>query len=232
MNDNYEQLLQSNQVVQLKLSQLISDPGNSRVHDVHNIQVIKRSLLRFGQYRPFVVQKSNNYIRVGNGMYQAMVQIAKQNDQKLEDIVVKCIVVDLTDEEANVLSVVDNKSSDLSYNDNAKLGQIFKQMSSQNIQLTGFSTQQVSKILQSFNVNIEQVVNPVQNVKTQQQKKQEKAKTGILMYKLMFENEQQKNIWQKFINQIKGLYGQSVCQSLKMFIVDYYNQNSKNIQNV
>ena len=105
-------------------------------------------------------------------------------------------------------------------------------MSQQNIQLTGFSTQQVSKILQSFNVNIDQVVNPVQNVKTQQQKKQEKAKTGVLMYKLLFENEQQKDIWQKFINQIKGLYGQSVCQSLKMFIVDYYNQNNKNIQNI
>jgi hypothetical protein len=44
---------------------------------VHNIDVIKRSLLRFGQYRAFVIQKSNNYIRVGNGMYQAMLQIAK-----------------------------------------------------------------------------------------------------------------------------------------------------------
>lgn len=232
MSVNFQEIMNSNQIVYMKLNQIIPDPGNSRVHDVHNIDVIKRSLLRFGQYRAFVIQKSNNYIRVGNGMYQAMLQIAKQNDQKLQDITVKCVVVDITDEQANVLSVVDNKSSDLSYNDNAKLGQIFKDMSQQNIQLTGFSTQQVSKILQSFNVNIDQVVNPVQNVKTQQQKKQEKAKTGVLMYKLLFENEQQKDIWQKFVNQIKGLYGQSVCQSLKMFIVDYYNQNNKNIQNI
>lgn len=229
MSVNFEEIMKANQVTFMKLSQIIPDPGNSRVHDVHNIDVIKRSLLRFGQYRPFVIQKSNNYIRVGNGMYQAMIQIAKQNGQNTDDIQVKCVVIDITDEQANVLSVVDNKSTDLSYNDNAKLGQIFKDMSQQNLELTGFSTQQVSKILQNFNVNIDQVVNPVENVKTQQQKKEEKAKTGVLMYKLLFENEQQKAVWQKFVDQIKAVYGESVCQSLKLFIVDYYKQSGKEI---
>lgn len=226
-----QNVLKSNEITKLKLSEIKTDPGNSRVHDIHNLQVIKKSILRFGQYRPFVVQKSNSYIRVGNGMYQAMLQIAKEQNKQLEDILVDCVVVDLTDEEANILSVLDNKSSDLSYNDNTKLAQIFKDMNTENIELTGFSNQQVSKILETFNVNIDDVINPVDNVKSQDEKKRDETKKGLLMYKLIFENEQQKNIWDKFINQVKGVYGQSVCESLKMFIVDYYKEAGKNVQN-
>ena len=225
-----ENILKSNQTVKLKLSELVSDPGNSRVHDIHNLQVIKKSILRFGQYRPFVVQKSNHYIRVGNGMYQAMIQIAKQQNKELSDIQVNCVLVDLTDEQANILSVLDNKSSDLSYNDNTKLAQIFKNMNTENIELTGFSNQQVSKILENFNVNIDQAINPVDNVKSQDEKKKDQPKKGLLMYKLIFENEQQKNIWDKFINEVKGVYGQSVCESLKMFIVDYYKEAGKSVE--
>lgn len=230
MEKDLSQLLNNSQVVKLKLSQLISDPGNSRVHDIHNIQVIKKSLMKFGQYRPFVVQKSTMYIRVGNGMYQAMIQLAKQQGKNVGDIEVNCMVLDLSDQQANTLSVLDNKSSDLSYNDNAKLGELFKNMSQQNIQLSGFSNQQVSKILQSFNTDIQKMINPLDNVKTQQQKKQQKqVKKGILQYKLLFENQEQKEVWQKFVNRIKQFYGQSVCESLKMFIVDYYKDSENQI---
>lgn len=230
MEKDIVQLLNNSEIVKLKLSEIISDPGNSRVHDIHNLQVIKKSLLRFGQYRPFVIQKSTMYIRVGNGMYQAMLQIAKEQGKDVGDIEVKCMVLDLTDEQANTLSVLDNKSSDLSYNDNAKLGELFKNMSTQNIQLTGFSNQQVSKILQSFNTDIEKMINPLDKVKTQEEKKQQKqTKTGVLQYKLLFENQQQKDVWDKFVNRTKQFYGQSVCQSLKMFIIDYYKDTDNQI---
>lgn len=230
--NSFEEILKSNQVIKLKLSDITPDPKNSRVHDVHNIQMIKKSLQKFGQYRPFVVSTKDMHIYVGNGMYQAMLLIAKQNDQNLQDIQVNCVLLQLTQDEANALSILDNKSTDSSYFDNQALANLFKQMDETNIQLTGFSNQEVSKILESFTVNIDQVINPVDNVKTQQQKKQEQPKKGLLMYKLLFQNEQQKNVWDKFINQIKGLYGQSVCQSLKMFIVDYYQQGGKNIDNL
>lgn len=230
MSKKLNQLLNNSQIVTLKLSQIISDPMNSRVHDIHNIEVIKKSLSRFGQYRPFVIQKSTMYIRVGNGMYQAMVQLAKEQQKPLNQLEVKCIVLDITNQEANTLSVLDNKSSDLSYNDNAKLGQIFKQMSQQNLQLTGFSNQQISKILQSVNINVQDVINPLDNVPTQDQKKNTKqTKTGVLQYKLLFQNQQQKNVFEKFINEIKQVYGESVCESLNLFIKDYYKESNHNI---
>ena len=230
MENNLQSIMKNNKVEVMKLSDIQPDPMNSRVHDVHNIEIIKRSLQRFGQYRPFVIQKSNHYIRVGNGMYQAMLLLAKQQEKQLSEVQVNCIVLDLDDDSASALSILDNKSSDLSYNDNARLGQLFKNMSQENIELTGFSNQQVTKILQTFNVNVQDIVNPVQNVKTQEQKKEQKAKNGILMYKLIFENESQKNVWQKFINEVKSMYGESVCESLKMFIVDYYKQSGKNVE--
>lgn len=228
---DFSNLLNNSQIVKMKLSQIITDPMNSRVHDVHNIDIIKKSLLKFGQYRPFVIQKSNNYIRVGNGMYQAMLQIAKDQNKNVGDIDVNCIVLDINDQQASTLSILDNKSSDLSYNDNVKLGQIFKTLSEQNIELTGFSNQQVSKILQNLNVDIQNVINPVDNVKTEDQKKSQKqVKNGVLQFKLLFENQQQKDTWDKFISRIKQFYGQSVCESLKLFIIDYYKDSQNQIK--
>lgn len=233
MNENFEDLLKTNQIVKLKLSEITPDPNNSRVHDVHNLQMIKKSLEKFGQYRPFVVQEQSKYIYVGNGMYQAMVLIAKENGQDLNQIQINCVVLKLTQDEANALSILDNKSTDSSYFDNQALSNLFKDMNQENIELTGFSNQQVAKILATFNTNIEQVVNPIDNIKTQQQKKEENdVKKGVLMYKLLFEDQSQRDVWEKFIYQIKGLYGQSTCQSLKMFIVDYYNESGKNIENI
>ena len=224
------ELLNNTQITKLKLSEIITDPMNSRVHDVHNIDIIKKSLLKFGQYRPFVIQKSNNYIRVGNGMYQAMIQIAKQQNKNIEQIQVNCIVLDISDEQASTLSILDNKSSDLSYNDNNKLGEIFKNLSQENIELTGFSNQEVAKILENLNVNIQDVINPVDNVKSQDEKKKEKdVKTGVLQFKLLFENQQQKDVWDKFIQRVKSFYGQSICESLKLFIIDYYKDTQNQI---
>jgi ParB-like chromosome segregation protein Spo0J len=45
----------------LKLSELIPDPKNARVHDRRNLDLIKSSLKEFGQYRPFVLDTKGRY---------------------------------------------------------------------------------------------------------------------------------------------------------------------------
>ena len=56
----------------VRLEAITPDPRNARRHDERNLAEIRRSLERFGQYRPFVVQRQGMIIRVGNGMYQVM----------------------------------------------------------------------------------------------------------------------------------------------------------------
>lgn len=59
-------------IVKLSLDEIFPDPDNQREHSERNLKIIEDSLRTLGQYRDFVIQKSNRMIRVGNGMYEAM----------------------------------------------------------------------------------------------------------------------------------------------------------------
>lgn len=206
----------SQEITKVRLSDLQVDPKNTRVHDQHNIQIIAKSLKKFKQYRPFVVQKDNMMIRIGNGMYQAMLTIAREEEQDIDDIYVNCVVKDMTDAEAETLSILDNKASDTSYFDNVQLANIFKDMEAENIALTGFCDQEVNKLLESINMDVEKVIE--QNNK--EDKKEKDVKKGILQYQLIFENEKQMEIWKQFVDEVKERYGESICESIILFIQD------------
>lgn len=124
-------------IQRIKLSELHPDPENTRIHDEANIGIIMNSLSNFGQYRPFVVQKEGMIIRVGNGMYQAMMRLGWTE--------ANCEVRDISDEEAITLSILDNKSSDLSKFDDKGLVAALGSLSKENLDLTGFNTVQISK---------------------------------------------------------------------------------------
>ena len=128
--------------------------------------------------------------------------------------------VDMTDEEAETLSILDNKASDTSYFDNVQLANIFKDMDQSNIELTGFCDQEVSKLLENINMDIEKVI---ENKKDDKSNEKE-SKKGILQYQLIFENEKQLTIWKNFIDEIKDKYGESICESLVLFIQDTNNK--------
>ncbi|HCE42312.1 MAG TPA: hypothetical protein DET40_02035 [Lentisphaeria bacterium] len=125
----------------VKLSDLTPDPNNTRIHDSHNIEVIKNSLKVFGQYRPFVVQKSNMIIRIGNGMYKAMQELGWTDGEAK--------ILDLSDEDATILSILDNRSSDLSVFDNIRLTEIIDGLSPDKLALTGFDIAEADKLLKT-----------------------------------------------------------------------------------
>lgn len=210
----------SEDIVKVKLSDLKLDPKNTRVHDQHNIEIIKKSLNKYKQYRPFVVQKDNMMIRVGNGMYQAMLSLAEDEGTNIDEVEVNCVIKDMTDEEAETLSILDNKASDTSYFDNVQLANIFKDMDQSNIELTGFCDQEVSKLLENINMDIEKVIEN----KNDDKSNEKESKKGILQYQLIFENEKQLTIWKNFIDEIKDKYGESICESLVLFIQDTNNK--------
>lgn len=126
-------------VIKVKLSDLKPDPKNTRRHDERNIEAVKTSLKQFGQYRPFVVQKNGMIIRVGNGMFEAMRQLGWDEGD--------AVVLDMTDNEAATLSILDNRSSELATWDTKMLAEIWKELPTELAEATFFSEDEIKNLL-------------------------------------------------------------------------------------
>lgn len=94
------------EVVTVNIGDVIPYPENCKIHPRENIKLIKRSLVLFGQYKPLLVQRSTNYILVGNGTYQAICELKK--------VTVDIVYLDVNDEKAKLINIADNKISNLS----------------------------------------------------------------------------------------------------------------------
>ena len=124
----------------IKLSELNPDSENTRIHDRRNIEAIKKSLQRFGQYRPFVVQKQGMIIRVGNGMYQAMKELGWEEGF--------AEIREMTTEEAIALSITDNRIAELAEWDNNLLEKALNDLPEDLFEVTGFDIKS-----EDFNIN-------------------------------------------------------------------------------
>lgn len=142
------------QTITVNLNDIFPDPKNTVMHDEENIRVIKDSLKKFKQYRDFVVQKKGMVIRIGNGMYRAMKELGwKQGTAK---------VLDLTDKEAEALSILDNKSSEFKKWDDEMLKEIIGDLPKDLQQITGFDDSEIENFV---NENNEVVENAFQKIK-------------------------------------------------------------------
>lgn len=128
------------QVVKFKLDELIQHPRNVRVHGQKNLQALKKSLNEFGQTKPILVQKSTNYVIAGNGTLQAARALGWDE--------IECHVLDLDDNKANALAIMDNRTSDTSEWDEQGLTQLLKELNeSQMLDLTGFGDEDLQAML-------------------------------------------------------------------------------------
>jgi hypothetical protein len=111
---------------QIKLSQLKPHPKNVRQGDVG---AISESLQTHGQYRPIVVQKSTNHILAGNHTYKAAKALGWKE--------ISVTYIDVDDEKALRILLVDNRVNDLaSYNESA-LVELIKELAQTDQKLTG-----------------------------------------------------------------------------------------------
>lgn len=79
---------------------------NPRSHNKYNLDVIKRSLSVYGQYKPLIVDKQTNEILAGNGTYQAMLGLGWEKCY--------CNMVEVNEKEAEQIMILDNRLSELS----------------------------------------------------------------------------------------------------------------------
>jgi hypothetical protein len=109
-------------------------PENARTH---NIDIIAESLLVHGQFQPLIVQKSTGLILAGNGRHEAAERIGVKD--------VDVIYLDVDDEEALRILLVDNRSSDLGGYDNTQLLSLLQRAGS--LEGTGFLAEDVDDLI-------------------------------------------------------------------------------------
>ena len=107
----------SEQFVEIDIRELKEYPDNARVGDVNSIY---ESLLENGQYRPLVVNRKDNVILAGNHTYKAIKRLGWA----------KALVwyVDVDDQQAKQIVLVDNKLNDDGTYDFAKLEKAIKDL--------------------------------------------------------------------------------------------------------
>lgn len=116
--------------------------GNARVHDM---ELIRDSLRRYGQYRPIVVNRGSqtgrlNEILAGNGTWEG----AKA--EGWEEIA--ATYVDVNDDVAARIVAVDNRSNDLASYDDRLLVEFLSSMD--DLAGTGWSDEDLTKLAQDL----------------------------------------------------------------------------------
>jgi len=124
----------------VSLASLKSDPGNVRQHSAANLAAIARSLERFGQQKPIVVD-SDNVVRAGNGTLEAA--------RGLGWTEIEAVVTDLSDKELLAYSVADNKTSELANWDYEGVAEVLQELSDNKalLEATGFSDYEIEPLL-------------------------------------------------------------------------------------
>jgi len=93
----------------VSLSVLKTPEKNTRIHPPKQLEEVRRSLKKWGQYKNIVIDE-NNFILAGNGLVEAM----KLEGMKKADAIV---LYDLPENEKKKLMMADNKTAGLGVDD-------------------------------------------------------------------------------------------------------------------
>lgn len=127
--------------------------SNARIHTKRNYDELKKSLTKWGQTKPILVQKSTMRIIAGNGTYQAMVALGWDK--------VSCHIMDIDDVSAEALAIADNRTGLLSQWDDRVLTESLKRLQEAgSLELTGFDNLELDKMLSFQDGGMFEKVNP------------------------------------------------------------------------
>lgn len=118
------------------LTDLEPHPENPRRGDV---PAIARSLQAHGQYVPITVQASTSYVIRGNHTYLAANHLGWTE--------IAAVFIDVTDQEARLIMLADNRTADLGEYDNQVLADLLAKVSDDDLGATGYTTADVESLL-------------------------------------------------------------------------------------
>lgn len=128
------------QVERRAIADLQPDPNNVRVHGETNLAAIRKSLERFGQQKPIVVDARGRVI-AGNGTLAAARALGWDS--------VDVVVTGLSGADAVAFAIADNRTAELAEWDDAELGKALAALVTEDSALldaTGFDDEALAKI--------------------------------------------------------------------------------------
>lgn len=125
----------ANEIVTVKIDALKLHPDNPRRGDV---PAIMRSLERFGQVKPIVVQRSTGYVVAGNHTLEAA--------RRLGWPTIRVMIEDMDDDTARAYLIADNRTSDKGSYDRESLYNLLGSMLG-DLAGTGWDEEEVEEVL-------------------------------------------------------------------------------------
>lgn len=123
---------------QIAIDDLMPHPANVRQGDVG---AISESLRVHGQYRPIVVQRNTRHILAGNHTWRAAKALGWKH--------IAATILDVDDDQALRILLVDNRSNDIATYDDSGLADLLQQLAATERQLegTGFDLDDLDLLL-------------------------------------------------------------------------------------
>ncbi|MBF6460170.1 ParB N-terminal domain-containing protein [Nocardia puris] len=164
------------------IADLIPYPGNARVSD---LDAIADSLRENGQYRPIVVQRSTNYVLTGNHTMEAA-------ETRLGWKEIDVHYIDVDDERARRIVLADNRTADKGHYDVAALAELLQELP--DLDGTGYTDADLDALLESLEASDGPADEPPA------------LGNPIISYNLIFDDEQQQDVWFEFTKWLKRTY--------------------------
>ena len=125
-------------IKQTEVSKLTEDSDNVRAHTERNIDAIKKSLQRFGQQKPIVVDTSGRVI-AGNGTLRAAEELGWNKIDTVE--------THLTDDDATAFAIADNRTAELAAWKEEELAKTLGSFEDELIDAAGFTGDEMIGLL-------------------------------------------------------------------------------------
>lgn len=127
-------------IQRVSIASLKHDPANVRTHGERNREAIMRSLARFGQQKPIVVD-ANDIVVAGNATLDAAVELGWDT--------IDVVRTHLTGQEAMAYAIADNRASELAEWDQAALVEQLTALQDVDdlIEAAGFTTKELESMI-------------------------------------------------------------------------------------
>jgi len=126
------------------ISEITLDPENKRRHDEKNLAAIRRSLERFGQQSPIVLDSSGRCLK-GNGTILAAQALGWQEIQAVHS--------DLEGRDADAYAVADNRAGELATWEQQQLAQFLEdQRNLGDLECTGFDEEDLDALADGWDI--------------------------------------------------------------------------------
>lgn len=123
----------------VEVADLNPDAANARTHSARNLDAIARSLARWGQRQPIVVQKQGMIVRAGNGRLEAAKLLGWTH--------IAAIVVDEDSAEATAYAIADNRTAELAGWDDESLAALLQSLDDEDRIDAGFSDEELQELI-------------------------------------------------------------------------------------